>query len=580
MSCGRPEAIAAVLLAALAASPAASGAWPSFHGDALGIGAIPGAAALGLHAPFEEVWWTAKAPDSAAVAASPVAKDGLVVVADTKGVVRALDARSGTEEWRAKMPAGVEGTPAIAAEHVYVVDTAGNLRSFSLLTGALEASAAAGPTRGSIAEHEGKLFVGNEAGEVRAFLSDLSPLWTFKVNDVRFEGPTVHNVTSCAPSVAALQPVRGRPAVFDGSVYFGSLNHYVYAVDEAGQGDLKTRLLWAYQTGDLVDASPALVSTASEDLIVAGSYDGTVYSFKAHQDGEGAGPCATRAEAAWTYDAKSSTTLAGTEQPTKIHSSAATDGLRVFVGTNGGDLLALSAEDGTKLWAARLGGPFDGVRSSPAVGNGTVVVGSDDARVYWLDPANGTVQRNYTASSQVSSSAALEGGLAFISGRDGTTYAFGPQRPPEPDLVVRKVALNLTRLTATVDNDGSLASNATALLRVSSDGRLLAELEVPVIAAGASKTLSSDQDFAPGLYHLTAVLDPTDTVEERNEANNAYARNMTLLAPKVDGNETGNQTNGTGGGKGKFLGIPGPEPLAVASLLVAVALLVRRRRGG
>jgi outer membrane protein assembly factor BamB len=525
------------------------------------------------------VWWTAKAPDAAGVAASAVTKGGLVVVADLKGVVRALDARSGTEAWRAKMPAGVEGTPAIAGEHVYVVDTAGNLKSFGLHTGALEATASAGATRGSIAEHEGKLFIGNEAGEVRAFLSDLSPLWTFKVSDVKLAGLPATNKTAATCGAAfSVQPVRGRPAVFDGLVYFGSLDHHVFAVDEAGSGDQKTHVLWTFQAGDLVDASPALVSTDTDDLVVVGSYDGSVYAFKAHQPSEGAIPClGAAAVPEWTFLATSSTSPAGTAQASRVHSSAAGDGERVYVGTNGGDLYALSASSGEKEWVTRIGGPFDGVASSPAVGNGTVVVGSDNAHVYWLSPGNGSVQRNYTASSQVSTSPALDGALAFVSSRDGTTYAFGPLRPPEPDLVVSKLALNLTRLTATVSNEGTLASNASALLRVSSDGRLLAEIQVPAIAAGASKAVSSDQEFPPGSYHLSAVLDPTGKVSERNEANNLFARNMTLLPPKV-GNATGNETGNATHHKGKFLGIPALEPLAVASVLIAVAAVVRRRR--
>lgn len=582
MSCARPErigALAAALCVALAAAPGASAAWPSFHGDSLGAGTVLGPDGATTHAPFGEVWWTAKAPDSAGVAASPVAKGGLVVIADLKGVVRALDTRSGTEAWRAKMPTGVEGTPAIAGEHVYVVDTAGNLKSFGLHTGALEATASTGPTRGSIAEHEGKLFIGNEAGEVRAFLSDLSPLWTFKVSDVKAVTTPATNKTaaSCAGPLS-VQPVRGRPAVFDGLVYFGSLNHYILAVDEAGRGDQKTHAVWAFQAGDLVDSSPAVVSTATADLVVVGSYDGTVYAFAAHQDGEGLDPCrGGLAVPAWTFAVTSSTSAAGTVQPSRVHSSAAGDGERVYVGTNAGDLYALSATSGDKAWSTRIGGPYDGVASSPAVGNGTVVVGSDNAHVYWLSPANGSVQRNYTASSQVSTSPALDGALAFVSSRDGTTYAFGPLRPPEPDLVVSKLALNLTRLSATVSNAGKLASNASVLLRVSNDGHLLAELSVPAMGADDSKTVTSDQDFAPGSYHLTAVLDPTGKVAERNEANNLFARNMTLLPPKAlnaTGNETGNATHH----KGKFLGIPALEPLAVAGALVAVAAAVRRRR--
>lgn len=564
-----------ILAATVLAAPASAG-WVSFHADALGTGA-----SASPHLPFDELWWAAKAPAGAGIVASPVTDSGYVIVADTAGVVRALDARSGNQQWSAKMPAGVEGTPAIAGEHVFVVDTAGNLKSFNLRTGAVEKTGTAGATRGSLAEHEGKLFIGNEAGEVKAFLSDLSPLWTYKLSSIKPDNNAT--ATTCAGAAMPVQPVRGKPAVFDGAVYVGSLNHYIVAIDEAGVGDGKTTSVrWIYQTGDLVDASPSIVSTSTDDYVVVGSFDGTIYAFEAHQPDEGESPCmGALAEPAWTFDVPGTTTAAGTVQPSKVHSSAATADGRIFVGANSGQLYALDAEDGSKLWNTSIGTPVAGVNSSPAVGNSTVVVGSDDAHVYWLEPSNGTILRTFAAASRVSTSPALDGELAYVAAADGTLYAFGPIRPPEPDLVVTSITANATHVTVAVSNKGNAASNDTVTLRVMQGAKLLLELKVPALSAGENKTFVRTAFLPEGKVAITAELDVLDAVPERDEANNRYAGNVTIVAlQEPDLNATGNDTKGKGKDS-KFLGIPSLGPALVIPALALTALAVRswRRRG-
>ncbi|MFO1533101.1 MAG: PQQ-binding-like beta-propeller repeat protein, partial [Thermoplasmatota archaeon] len=386
MRSGLPVTLAAV--AALLV-PAADADWASFHGDALNTGA-----AASEHHPYVDFWWSEKGGSNKQVLASPVIKDGRLIVADRGGLVRALDVQSGFEFWRYKMPASVEGTPAVSADHVYVADVKGNLKSLNLFDGRVEFEVAAGPTAGNIAEHEGKVFLGTEAGEMKAYLADLTLLWTFKAGDY-FEGEK----TSCTGSGTSLkcetvcvddanleqpfanQPIRGKPAVYAGYVYFGSLNNAVFAVQEGGRGNGKTTAKWFYKTGDVVIGAPGVVHVNNADHVVVGSYDGKVYLFPANNGGsDGVSECGDsgdfrifKADYEHKFDVPSIVTGGSEQQVSRVYSSPANDGQRVYVGAMNGFLYALKADTMEKVWEKRIGSEITPVKSSPAVTNGIVI---------------------------------------------------------------------------------------------------------------------------------------------------------------------------------------------------------------
>src|SRR6185503_7433448 len=62
------------------------------------------------------------------------------------------------------------------------------------------------------------------------------------------------------------------PAVWNGTIYFGSSDRNLYAVD-AATGALK----WKYQTGDVVHASPAI----ADGMVFIGSWDSYMYALDA-----------------------------------------------------------------------------------------------------------------------------------------------------------------------------------------------------------------------------------------------------------------------------------------------------------
>src|SRR5687768_12926065 len=187
----RRAAPAFLLLIAIVA-PTVEADWPSFHNDARHTGFVAGSS----YPVYSEVWWSNKSLNNSKVLASPVLKDNVLITADMAGQVRALDAASGKKLWHHKMAAAVESTPAISGDLVYVVDTAGNLKALNLLTGAMEYTTAAGASRAPITYNQGKIFIGTEAGEVKAFLAtDLSLLWSFSISTVFRELGTYNNQT-------------------------------------------------------------------------------------------------------------------------------------------------------------------------------------------------------------------------------------------------------------------------------------------------------------------------------------------------------------------------------------------------
>jgi serine/threonine protein kinase len=145
--------------------------------------------------------------------------------------------------------------------------------------------------------------------------------------------------------------VRSSPAVANGTVFVGSRDNHVYALD-AATGDKQ----WAFETGNWVTSSPAV----ADGTVFLGSDDNTVYALDA-----------ATGDKQWAFETDHS-----------VRSSPAVADSTVFVGSDDHNLYALDAATGDKQWAFETGHM---VRSSPAVADGTVFVGSDDHNLYALE---------------------------------------------------------------------------------------------------------------------------------------------------------------------------------------------------
>ncbi len=580
-------AVVTLALAALTLAPAASADWASFHADSRNTGYLPGS----TYPVFEDVWWSNKTLANAQITASPVVKDNIVVVADLAGLVRGLDGESGGEMWSFKMPAAVEGTPAIAGERVYVVDAKGNLKALNLKTGIEEkpqvVPALLGATLGSIREHEGKLFVGTEKGEMKAFqASTLTHLWTFDstkyFTTMTTTGTPPNTQTTCSDPIP-IQPVRGAPAVFNNRVYFGSHNHFVYAIDENGNGDGTTTLLWYYKTGDIITGSPSInIIDSTTSRAIVGSYDGKVYAFSLNNQAT-LTPCSggktwfvsSVNNPVWKYSVPSVVdSVTGQTQISKVHSSPANTGDKVYVGANNGRVYALDAKTtdpaGKLLWNTTAGDSLRGVTSSPAVANGHVVVGSENKNVYWLNAATGAVEKTFAADAAITTSPAIDGNRVFVSTRDGRTYMFGPKVPPRADLTVTTVTATTKLVSATVQNLGDAAApNSTVRFLV--DDIFVADVPLKGLAPGASQVVSSPATIKAGAHRVAAKADfgTPDAVKESNEGNNLLTKSLTVAAAPPPADDS---TSEAPKKKGPDAGV------AVLTVLVGAAFMMRRRR--
>jgi len=209
----------------------------------------------------------------------------------------------------------------------------------------------------------------------------------------------VINSTPSTPTVRNAGPLRqgggisSSPALgADGTVYVGSLDNKLYAVNPDGTQR------WAFTAGGGISSSPAL---GADGTVYVGSLDKKLYAVN---------PDGTQR---WNFTTGD-----------KISSSPAlgADGT-VYVGSNDGKLYAVNP-DGTQRWAFTIGYIIE---SSPALGaDGTVYVGSSDHKLYAINP-DGTQRWNFTTGDKIWSSPTLDaGGTVYVGSYDKKLYAINP----------------------------------------------------------------------------------------------------------------------------------------------------------
>ncbi len=173
---------------------------------------------------------------------------------------------------------------------------------------------------------DGTIYIGSEDHNLYAVNPDGRQKWKFATGDSVWSSPTIGT---------------------DGTIYFGSNDESLYAVNPDG------RKKWAFSTGDRIGFSSPAIGT-----------DGTIYV----GSGDNGNLCMV-GKAGWCStigDAMLGSPVIGA------------DGT-VYVGSLDGNLYAVNS-DGMKKWAFPTGGDVD---SSPAIGaDGTIYVGSEEGHLY------------------------------------------------------------------------------------------------------------------------------------------------------------------------------------------------------
>jgi outer membrane protein assembly factor BamB len=211
------------------------------------------------------------------------------------------------------------------------------------------------------------------------------------------------------------------PAVIDGTAYFGSNDHYFYAVNLIDGAQR-----WKFKTGGRVTSSPAVY----QGNVYFGSYDGNIYSVDA-KSGEQRWKFASEGERRFTGKHLHGADPAGESMPDPFDfylSSPTVVGDTVYVGSGDGNIYALDAASGSLRWKFRTGNV---VHASPAVANGTVYIGSWDSFFYALDAKSGKERWRFKTGEDhdianqvgIQASATVADGVVYFGCRDSNLYA-------------------------------------------------------------------------------------------------------------------------------------------------------------
>ena len=224
--------------------------------------------------------------------------------------------------------------------------------------------------------------------------------WRFRTGgERRFSAPGIHGLQ---PSTEVMPDpfdvFLSSPAVWNGTVYVGSGDHNVYALD-ANTGALR----WKFATGNVVHASPAV----HDGVVFVGSWDRYFYALDART-----GSLVWKFATGDDREIYNQVGIAG--------SAAVADGL-VYFGCRDSHFYALDERTGALRWKRDEHGSW--VVGSPAVAAGSVYyTTSDERKFYAVDAATGAVRFSTGYGAYAFSSPSVAGDVAYYGSFDGRLY--------------------------------------------------------------------------------------------------------------------------------------------------------------
>ena len=339
-----------------------------------------------------------------------------------------------TLKWKYKTGAKIFSSPAVADGLVYVGSSDHNLYALSAADGSVRWKATTnGAVNSSPAVADGTVFFNSLDGNFYAVsAADGKIKWKFKTEgERRFTAPGIHGANPRTETMPDPYDVfLSSPALAGDTVYFGSGDRNVYALD-AATGELK----WKFATGDVVHASPAVAG----GVVYIGSWDRYLYALNA---GTGA--------VLWRFQTGDDPLI---HNQIGIASSAAVADGVVYFGCRDGHFYAVDAKTGKEKW--NIDNHHGWVIASPAVRDNVVYFPTADGqRFKAVDAGTGTPRFDIAMKAISFSSPALAGNTAYFGTSDGWLHA---------------VDVTSGKVSAEFQTDGSQA-NASKYL--DKDGRI------------------------------------------------------------------------------------------------------------
>jgi outer membrane protein assembly factor BamB len=293
-----------------------------------------------------------------AVYSSPAVAGGMVYFGSADGNLYAVDAATGKLDWKFDAHGRVNSSPAVVDGTVYVVSLDGNLYAVDAATG--------------------------------------KQRWAF-ATDGEHRVTRAGNLGAFPPTEVVPDPwdfFLSSPAVAGGTVYFGSGDGHVYAVDAKSGA-----LVWKFKTGDVVHSSPAI----SGGIVYVGSWDTYFYALDA-----------ATGSLKWKFK---------TLEDNKIHlmmgipGSAAVANGNVYFGCRDANFYALNALTGALKWKTPNEGSW--VIASPAVADGVIYYTTSDSYQFKaLDADSGKVLYSLPTGIYGFSSPAIAGSHAYCGSQE------------------------------------------------------------------------------------------------------------------------------------------------------------------
>lgn len=208
--------------------------------------------------------------------------------------------------------------------------------------------------------------------------------------------------------------VMSSPSVVDGIVYFGSQDHYVYAVSA-----VTGTQIWRFKTNNTIESSVAV----ADGKVVTGAEDGYVYCLDAYS-GKMQWKTFVNANLPVTYGSA-----------VMIRSSPAIVNGMVYIGSLDGNIYAMNFTDGKIAWKYQTGG---WIKSSPSISDGAVYITSETpvtGTIYKLNAADGKLvwkqnlpyEEQFTGGHDMIGTPTVADGKVFTSANLRTYYCLNAQ---------------------------------------------------------------------------------------------------------------------------------------------------------